>query len=101
MDHPTDARALFDAGFVADAQNRLDAAESLYKRAIAADPKSFEAHVSLGLLLAREGKLEQARPELAEATTLDPGETGPGAQAHAWRALARIDRDANPTAGLE
>lgn len=97
VDHPTDARALFDAGFVADAQNRLDAAESLYKRAIAADPKSFEAHVSLGLLLAREGKLEQARPELAEATTLDPGETGPGALAHAWRALARIDRDANPT----
>jgi tetratricopeptide (TPR) repeat protein len=96
VDHPVDARALFDAGFVADAQNRLDAAESLYQRAIAADPKSFEAHVSLGLLLAREGKLEQARPELAEATTLDAGETGPGAMAHAWRALARIDRNSNP-----
>lgn len=96
VDHPTDARALFDAGFVADAQNRLDAAESLYRRAITADPKSFAAHVSLGLLLAREGKREKARPELAEATTLDPGESGPGAMAHAWRALATIDRDTNP-----
>jgi tetratricopeptide (TPR) repeat protein len=96
VDHPTDARALFDAGFVADTQNRLDAAESLYRRAIAADPKSFEAHVSLGLLLARQGKLEQARPELAEATMLDPGESGPGAMAHAWRALAQIDRNTNP-----
>ncbi len=96
MDHPADARALFDDGFVADAQNRLAAAESLYQRAITADPKSFEAHVSLGLLLAREGKPAQARPELVEATTLDPGEAGPGAMAHAWRALARIDRNTDP-----
>ena len=96
VDHPSDPRALFDAGFVADAQNRLEDAESWYKRAIAADPKSFEAHVSLGLLLAREGKVEEARPELAEATTLDPGEAGPGAKAHAWRALAQIDRNTNP-----
>ncbi len=96
VEHPSDVRALFDNGFVADAQNRLDDAESLYRRAIAADPRSFEAHVSLGLLLAREGKLAQARPELADATTLDPGDAGPGAMAHAWRALAQIDRNTNP-----
>jgi len=30
--HPTDARALFAAGFVADAQNRLDDAADLYRR---------------------------------------------------------------------
>ena len=29
--HPNDARALFDAGYVADAQNRLDDAASLYR----------------------------------------------------------------------
>src|SRR5208337_852577 len=52
--HPNDARALFDAGYVADAQNRLDEAASLYRRAIAANPKSLEAHISLGLLLARQ-----------------------------------------------
>ena len=55
--HPSDARALFDAGYVADAQNRLDDAVNLYRRATVADPKSFEAHLSLGLLLARQKNL--------------------------------------------
>ncbi len=101
--NPADARALFDAGYVADAENRPDDAEQLYRRAIAADPNSFEAHLSLGLLLAREGKPDQARPELQAATTLDPGEGGPALKARAWRALAAIDRpkpggDNDPTA---
>lgn len=90
--HPTDARALFDAGYVADTQNRLDDAAGLYRRAVAANPKSFEAHLSLGLLLARQGKTDEARPELAIATTLDPGEAGPALKGRAWRALAKIDR---------
>lgn len=92
--HPTDARALFDAGYVADAENRLDDAAGLYRRAIEANPKSFEAHLSLGLLLARQGTLADARPELAQATQLDAGEAGPEAKARAWRALAKIDRGA-------
>jgi tetratricopeptide (TPR) repeat protein len=101
--HPDDARALFDLGYVADAQNRLDDAASLYRRAIAADPKSLEAHLSLGLLLARQGKPDEARPELTAATTLDPGAAGPALKARAWRALAQIDRpqpggDNDPTA---
>jgi len=91
--HSQDARALFDAGYVADAQNRLTEAEGLYRRSIDADPKSLEAHLSLGLLLARQGNTDDARPELALATTLDPGEAGPAIKARAWRALARIDQD--------
>ena len=90
--YPKDARGLFDAGYVADAQNHPREAESLYRRASQADPKSFEARISLGLLLAREGKLDEARPELAAATTLDPGAAGPALKARAWRALAQIDR---------
>jgi predicted Zn-dependent protease len=89
---PNDARALFDAGYVADAQNRTDDAAALYRRATEADPKSFEAHLSLGLLLARQGKLTDARPELEAATTLDPGEAGLVLKARAWRALAEIDK---------
>ncbi len=96
--HPTDARALFDAGYVADAQNRPADAASLYRRAVAANPKSFEARISLGLLLAREQKFAEARPELAAATELDPGAAGPALKARAWRALARIDETANPAA---
>jgi tetratricopeptide (TPR) repeat protein len=90
--HPNDARAIFDLGYVADAQNRLDDAADLYRKAIAANPKSFEAHLSLGLLLAREDKPEEARPELVTATTLDPGDAGPALKARAWRALAQIDK---------
>lgn len=95
--HPSDARALFDAGYVADAQSRLDDALALYRRAVEADPHSFEARLSLGLLLARQGKAAEARPELVAATTLDPGEAGPELKARAWRALAELDRAENPT----
>ena len=90
--HPQDARALFDAGYVADAQNRMNDAAGLYRRAIAANPNSFEAHLSLGLMLARQGKQADARTELSAATTLDAGQAGPALKARAWRALAEIDR---------
>ncbi len=97
-DHSTDARALFgSAGFGPTLQNKLDDAAGFYRRAVEADPKRFEAHLLLGLLLARQRKLEEARPELQAATSLDPGEAGPSAKARAWRALARIDRDQNPS----
>jgi len=89
---PDDARALFDAGYVADAQNRTDDAAVLYRRATEADPMSFEAHLSLGLLLARQGKPTDARPELKAATALDPGDAGVALKARAWRALAEIDK---------
>ncbi|MGH9563406.1 MAG: tetratricopeptide repeat protein [Terracidiphilus sp.] len=94
--HPTDSRALFDAGYAADAQGRLDDAAALYRRAIAANSNSFEAHISLGLLLARQQKFEEARPELLAATALDPGDAGPALKARAWRALARIDQATDP-----
>ena len=96
--HPDDARALFDAGYVADAQNRLESAAGLYRRAIDANPQSFEAHLSLGLLLARTGKVADARPELVAATTLDAGDAGTDATARAWRALAQIDRGSDSAA---
>lgn len=90
--HPDDARALFDAGYVAEAENQLDQAASLYQRAAQANPKSFEAHLSLGLLLARQGKLDEARSQLAAATKLNPAPADPSLKARAWRALAQIDR---------
>ncbi len=89
--HPTDPRALFDAGYVADNLDHLEDATTLYRRAIDANPNSFESHLSLGLLLARHNNLEDARPEFIAASQLDPGDAGPPAKAQAFRALARID----------
>jgi tetratricopeptide (TPR) repeat protein len=95
--HPNDGRALFDAGYVADAQDRLDDAAGFYRRATQANGRSFEAHLSLGLLLARQGKPEEARPELLTATALDPGDGGPALKARAWRALAQLDATSDAT----
>jgi predicted Zn-dependent protease len=92
LTHANDARALFDAGYVADHQNQLDHAAGFYRRAIEANPNSFESHLALGLLLARQGKRDEAHAELLAATKLDPGEAGPPLKARAWRALARLDK---------
>lgn len=97
--HPNDGHALFDAGYVADAQNRKEEAAVYYRQAVLAEPKSFAAHLSLGLLLARMGKPAEARPELIAATALEPGELGVEMKARAWRALAEIDRPAKGYAG--
>lgn len=94
--HPNDGRALFDAGYVADVQNRTADAANLYERAVKANPNSFDAHLLLGMLLARAGKTEEARPLLLRATQLDAGEGGPELKARAWRALARIDSAKDP-----
>lgn len=94
--HPDDARALFDAGYVAEAQEKTSDASAFYGRAVKANPDSFEARLAYGLLLAREGKVDDARPQLEAATTLDPGAAGPELKARAWRALAQIDRRNDP-----
>jgi tetratricopeptide (TPR) repeat protein len=93
--HPGDGRALFDSGYIADAEGRNDDAIAQYQKAVAADPKLLEAQVSLGLLLARVGRQAEAKEILRTATTLpmDAGSAAGGteAKARAWRALARID----------
>ena len=90
--HANDARALFDAGYVADHQDSLDRAADFYRRSIQVNPNSFESHLALGLLLARQGKRDEAHTELSTATTLDPGQAGPELKASAWRNLARLDK---------
>jgi tetratricopeptide (TPR) repeat protein len=95
--HAADGRALFDAAYVADAEGRSADAAGLYRKTLAVNPKSFEAEVSLGLLLARTRKAGDARPVLWAATTMEPGADGAfdwkAAKAKAWRALARMDAE--------
>lgn len=103
--HPADARALFDAAYAADALNHLDQAADLYRRSIAAGNNSFPAHLSLGLLLARQNKTEEAHTELTAATKLSAGpDSSPdnaALKARAFRALAQIDRSTDPSAASQ
>jgi tetratricopeptide (TPR) repeat protein len=95
--HPDDARALFDRGYVAQAQNHIDTAESCYRKAIAADAQQFESRLALGLILASKGDDAGAREQLQAAAALEPNPPNPGAQAQADRALARLLRKSDPT----
>ncbi len=98
--HPNDARALFDRGFVEDAQGHADVAEGWYRKAEAANPKEFEPRLALGLLLAAKGdaKDDQAAIEqLQAAAQLQPNPPSPAAQAQGDRALARLLRTSDPT----
>jgi tetratricopeptide (TPR) repeat protein len=99
--HPSDARALFDLGYVEDAGSHTDAATADYHKAIAADPKQFEARLALGLLLAHQGKYDEAREQMQQATLLTPEPPNPSAQAKAFRTLAELDRSSDPSAARD
>lgn len=94
--HPADARALFDRGYVADAQGQTADAASWYRKAIAADPKQFESRLALGLILAGQGDAAGAREQLYAATSLEPNPPNPAAKAQAYRALAQVLRSSDP-----
>jgi Flp pilus assembly protein TadD len=103
--HANDARALFDRGYCDDAQGRDDSAQAFYRKAIAADPQQFEAHLALGLLLAQSNSqtnspsnASDARSELEKATNLNPTPPNPAAKAQAYRTLARMLQSSDPDA---
>lgn len=93
---PKNARAAYDLGVAEEALNHSDAAKSAYTAAISADPKQFEAHLALGMLLARQGAMPAAREQFAAASTLTPSGGETALRARAWRALAHIDADGRP-----
>lgn len=92
--NPKDAHIVY---FLASAQDALDQAspaETSYRAAIAADPTFLDSHVALGLLLARAGRMIDARTEFLAATKIPEGDAG--LKARAYRALARIDQKSHP-----
>lgn len=96
--HPSDARALYDLGYAEQAQHQNSEAEASYRKAIAADSKQFESRLALGMMLAHQGKADEARTQLKQATLLTPSPPDPGARAQAFRALAALDRTSDPAA---
>ena len=99
--HANDARALFDLGFVEDSTGEQDAAERDYAKAIAADPKQFESHAALGLLLAQTDRRDRARQELEAASQLEPATHDAQAKAQVWRSLAQLQLASDPVAAKQ
>jgi predicted Zn-dependent protease len=99
--HPEDARALFDLGFVEDSTGQQDAAERDYGRAIAADSKQFESHAALGLLYAQTNRADKALPELQTASQLEPASHDAAAKAQVWRSLAQLQVATDPSAAKQ
>ena len=60
------------------------------------DPKQFDSHLPLGLLLARKGDVNGAHEQLLAATQSTASGIDPLLKAHAYRALARLDVTENP-----
>ena len=99
--HPEDARALFDLGFVEDSTGQQDAAERDYGKAIAANPKQFESHAALGLLYAQTGRADKALPELLTASQREPANHDAAATAQVWRSLAQLQLATDPPAAKQ
>jgi predicted Zn-dependent protease len=99
--HPADARALFDLGFVEDSTGRQDAAERDYQKAIATNPKQFESHAALGLLYAQTNRADKALPELQTASQLEPASQDAAAKAQVWRSLAQVQLATDPGAAKQ
>ena len=57
-----------------EARGRIEEAEALYRRTIAANPTLGAAYNNLGLLLVNRNEVRQAIPLLAEATRLEPND---------------------------
>lgn len=98
--HPSDDRALFDLGYCEDAQGHTDQAAADFQKAIQINPKQFESHLALGLLMARQGNSE-AEQQLQDATRSEPNPPNPAAKAQAYRALARVEAKSNPNAASD
>jgi arylsulfatase A-like enzyme/Tfp pilus assembly protein PilF len=68
-------------------------ARTCFERALAADPRSPQAHRNLGILLLGDGRMAEARRWLEKAVELDAG------QAEAWNGLGVIQSRSGDAAG--
>jgi len=93
-------QAWFDLGFAQSRQDKKAEAIASYKKAVALDPKWFEAQQNLGLTLAKSGDLTAAAIALKTAVTLKPTIGGHQALAAAWLSLAQVTEESAPQDSL-
>ena len=91
---PKNAHVLYDLGSAEDALDQADAAEQSYRAAIMNAGGYLEPRLALGLLLARQGKMNDAHADLNAAASIANGNKL--LRARALRAMARIDEKTQP-----
>ncbi len=84
------AQLWFDLGLVYKAENKVADAIEAYRKAVAFAPGIFESNLNLGLLLAGDGRAQEAAPVLRKATTLTPSPKNRHGLADAWFALGHV-----------
>jgi tetratricopeptide (TPR) repeat protein len=70
---PAAAAKMISGVEFAKSPNGRERAVSLLREAVAIDPRLWEAHYNLGILLAQSGDLAEAEPSLERAAQLAPG----------------------------
>lgn len=85
----------FDFGFAQSHQDKMAEAAVSYKKAVALDPKWFEAQKNLGLSLAKSGDMAAAAAVFRTTVTLKPTVGGPKALADAWLSLAQATEESS------
>ena len=93
-------QAWFDLGFAQSHLGKTAEAIAAYRKAVALDPKWFEAQQNLGLTLAKSGDLTTAAATLKIAVTLKPTVGGQQALASAWFSLAQVTEENSPQESL-
>ncbi len=91
---PKNAQVLYDLGSAEDALDQEGPAEESYRAAILDAGGYLQPRLALGLLLARQGKMDDARAELNAAASIENGDKL--LRARALRAMARIDEKTRP-----
>lgn len=86
-DHPDDAAAHFNLGYLLEQREALHEAEQYFRRAVELDARLDRAWYGLGLCLIKQGRLAESVRPLEECTRLQP------MSPYAWYQLARANHD--------
>ena len=85
---PRSARARYNAAYLAWGRGETTVARSNLEKAVALFPRSYDAWSLLGLVAAKEGRLDEARAAALESLRVRPdNEVG-------WRTLAKVEEEA-------
>ena len=96
-ERPGDAHVLYDLGYAEEGLEDSVAAKQAYTAAVAADPAYGEAHVALGLLLARTGSPNGTEAQAQLRAGADSTGTPAEVRGRALRALAALEQSGRPT----